>query len=186
MIKESLHHFPRPYLALYEALRVCRIGVVLFEPNGEEPGIISRALRVLRGRNVNAYYRFEKVGNFQYAPNPRELEKLMLGMHYRKIGFIFYNDFWLSREADLAPLSGGTARQRSLRARVFSTIRRRDFLSKMSVVPFGKVGCVLFKDVDDDIEGKLKEVGWSIRDLPINPFRPQASRELESYENFDC
>jgi SAM-dependent methyltransferase len=31
--KEALHHFPRPWLALYEMLRVARNGVFLFEPN---------------------------------------------------------------------------------------------------------------------------------------------------------
>lgn len=33
LIKEALHHFPRPYAGLYEALRVARKGVVLIEPN---------------------------------------------------------------------------------------------------------------------------------------------------------
>src|SRR6188474_2368964 len=31
--KESYHHFPRPYLALYEMLRVSKKGVILIEPN---------------------------------------------------------------------------------------------------------------------------------------------------------
>jgi len=171
LIKEALHHFPRPYLALYEALRVCRIGVVIFEPNGEEPGVISKILRVLRRRNTNSYYRFEKVGNFQYAPNPRELEKLMLGMDYQKIAFNYYNDYWLNREADAAPLSGGNQEQRSLREKVFKTIRRRDQLSKMSLVPFGKVGCCMFKKEDVEIEKGLVAAGWTVKKLPQNPFR---------------
>lgn len=31
--KESFHHFPRPYQALYEMLRVAREAVLLIEPN---------------------------------------------------------------------------------------------------------------------------------------------------------
>ena len=56
LIKEALHHFPRPWLALYESLRVCRKGVILFEPNGQEPGFLSNVLRVLRRRSYDDYY----------------------------------------------------------------------------------------------------------------------------------
>jgi ubiquinone/menaquinone biosynthesis C-methylase UbiE len=31
--KESLHHFPQPYKALYESLRCARKGLILIEPN---------------------------------------------------------------------------------------------------------------------------------------------------------
>ena len=33
LIKEAFHHFPRPWIALYEAFRVCKKGIVLIEPN---------------------------------------------------------------------------------------------------------------------------------------------------------
>jgi hypothetical protein len=36
--KESFHHFPRPYLALYEMLRVARRAVFLVEPNDPSMG----------------------------------------------------------------------------------------------------------------------------------------------------
>src|SRR5213075_2707793 len=32
LCKEAYHHFPRPMIALYEMLRVARVGVVLIEP----------------------------------------------------------------------------------------------------------------------------------------------------------
>ncbi|MFN9913024.1 MAG: class I SAM-dependent methyltransferase, partial [Pirellulaceae bacterium] len=32
LIKEALHHCPRPWLALHEAFRVCKKGVVFVEP----------------------------------------------------------------------------------------------------------------------------------------------------------
>ncbi len=48
LIKEALHHFPRPWLALYEAFRVCRRGVVFLEPNGEHLRLQSHILRYLK------------------------------------------------------------------------------------------------------------------------------------------
>ena len=35
LIKEAFHHFPRPWIALYEAFRVCKKGVILIEPNDQ-------------------------------------------------------------------------------------------------------------------------------------------------------
>ena len=39
MCKEALHHMPRPYLAIYEMLRVARKGVFVIEPNDVLPTI---------------------------------------------------------------------------------------------------------------------------------------------------
>lgn len=36
LCKESFHHLPRPYIGLYEMLRVSKIGVVLLEPYDRE------------------------------------------------------------------------------------------------------------------------------------------------------
>lgn len=33
LCKEAFHHFPRPFIALYEMIRIARMGVVLIEPN---------------------------------------------------------------------------------------------------------------------------------------------------------
>lgn len=170
LIKEALHHFPRPWLALYEALRVCRKGVVLLEPNGQEPSLFSTFLRVLRRRPYSQYYGFEKVGNFKYAPNPRELEKMMLGIHLRYTASVFYNDFYLGAEANNAPIMGGSSQQRKLRKEVLSEIRKRDLLARLHLVPYGKIGYVLFKDYDGDVMEKLRVVGWTINELPKNPY----------------
>jgi len=32
LCKESYHHFPRPYAALYEMIRVAKVGIVVIEP----------------------------------------------------------------------------------------------------------------------------------------------------------
>jgi ubiquinone/menaquinone biosynthesis C-methylase UbiE len=170
LIKEALHHFPRPWLALYESLRVCRKCVILFEPNGQEPGILSNFLRVLRRRPYSFYYGFEKVGNFKYAPNPRELEKMMLGIHLNYTASVFFNDYYGGAESNEAPMEGGTQRQQKLREKVIREIRRRDLLARLRIVPYGKLGYALFKGYDADVMHLLEGAGWTINELPKNPY----------------
>src|SRR5690348_10332859 len=41
--KEAFHHFPRPFLALYEMLRVARKGVILVEPQDQSGALLRQA-----------------------------------------------------------------------------------------------------------------------------------------------
>jgi SAM-dependent methyltransferase len=171
LIKEAFHHFPRPWLALYEAFRVCRHGVVLFEPNGEHPRLLSTIIRLIRRQPSTTYYRFEDVGNFVYAPSPIELEKFLLGLGGHQIALRLYNDHWHSAEADASPSSRGTAHQAKLRRSVQRTIRYRNWMSRTGLVPFGKVGAVLFKQATDQYTySSLQQQGWIVKRLPINPY----------------
>ena len=92
LIKEAFHHCPRPWIALHEAFRVCKKGIILIEPNDinlYSTGIRKRFFRKLKliikfllGKNIyQSGYSFEPVGNFIYSTNQRELEKFLLGMH---------------------------------------------------------------------------------------------------------
>lgn len=171
LIKEAFHHFPRPWLALYEAFRVCRMGVILLEPNGEHPRPLSSMLRFLRRQPSTIHYRFEKVGNFVYAPNPIELEKFLLGLGGQQILFRFYNDYWMSSEADESPVVGGTSRQKKLRKTVKAVIWLRSLMACMGLVPFGKLGCVLLKQqTTKQVISTMNRCGWYHNCLPVNPF----------------
>lgn len=146
LIKEAFHHFPRPWLALYEAFRVCRMGVVLLEPNGEHPRLLSHILRYLRRQHSTVHYRFEKVENYVYSPNPIELEKFVLGLGGNQILFRFYNDFWLSAEAAKSPISGGTPYQQNLRRAVMRTIRQRNLRGEDWACSFWEDGLLADKE----------------------------------------
>lgn len=118
--KESYHHFPRPSIALYEMLRVARIGVVLVEPrdfvidhgprSATGPRQILAGLRTwLRDRRRiphptlrkeelyllgnNASY--EESGNYLYTISSRELEKLALGINLPALALKGLNDVYL-------------------------------------------------------------------------------------------
>ena len=56
LIKESFHHFPRPWVALLEAFRVCKKGVILIELMTKM--LISRYDKKIMGKSV---YNFEPV-----------------------------------------------------------------------------------------------------------------------------
>ena len=62
--KESLHHCPRPYIALYEMFRVARKAVVITEPREiEKTGIrlLKDLIKRLLGKQVNYPHWFEPI-----------------------------------------------------------------------------------------------------------------------------
>jgi ubiquinone/menaquinone biosynthesis C-methylase UbiE len=112
--KEAFHHFPRPYLALYEMLRVCNKAVVMIEPaerlasNGAEtkPYLIA-GLRLILAKLLRKGYRpyvppleglnhsFEEAGNYIYTVSIRELEKLVHGMALGGLAWKGINDMYV-------------------------------------------------------------------------------------------
>ena len=102
LCKESFHHFPRPYLALYEMLRVARHAVFLIEPNDPNPDV--QTVRIYldelenKGRPrfpVNRYNNWEVSGNFVYTISRREIEKTALGLNLPQIVFKGLNDHYI-------------------------------------------------------------------------------------------
>ena len=111
--KEAFHHFPRPYLALYEMLRVSKKAVVMIEPaerlviNGvkSKPYILS-AIKLLiskiTGKSYQPYlpainqlsHSFEEAGNYLYSVSVRELEKLVHGMDLGGLAWKGFNDVY--------------------------------------------------------------------------------------------
>ncbi|HEX4958642.1 MAG TPA: class I SAM-dependent methyltransferase [Lacibacter sp.] len=111
--KEAFHHFPRPYLALYEMIRVCKTAVVMIEPaerlivNGakSKPYLLSAIqllVAKLMGRAYQPYapevsklnHAFEEAGNYLYAVSVRELEKLVHGMGLAGFAYKGFNDVY--------------------------------------------------------------------------------------------
>lgn len=101
--KESFHHFPRPYIALYEMFRVCKKGVILTEPRDQAIDrapmnwVLKTVKKILgRGDGEYHYHSFETVGNYVYTLSEREIEKFALGMHYRYVAFSGVNDAYVN------------------------------------------------------------------------------------------
>ena len=166
LIKEAFHHFPRPWVALYEAFRVCRKGVVLIEPNDENTFFLNTLKRLI-GKN---FYNFETVGNFVYKLNNKELEKFALGMHHRYVGFLKINDAY-EKGVEFIKLNTKNQKEKAVIKKIKNKIKFRNFLAKIKLLPYGLTTSVVFKSKPSlDLKNKLFNEGFSIRELPSNPY----------------
>lgn len=169
LIKEAFHHFPRPWIALHEAFRVCRKGVVLIEPNDNPPNPFVSFLKVMLRMDVSGYG-FEPVGNFIYGTSRRELEKFLLGMHYRYAAFRGVNcvyrpgfEFVLTDSKKLPDLA--------LIFSVKAEIVIRNFLCRLGLFRPRMLVSILFKEAPSSSElRKLAAKDFLVRELPLNPY----------------
>ena len=181
LIKEAFHHFPRPWIALYEAFRVCKKGVILIEPNDQLTHRLNffsnlsqkifNLYKYISRKNFNKdCFAFEEVGNFIYTTNTRELEKFLLGMHYRDIGFIELNDHYI-KGVEYIELNENKF---STKIKIFifkAIICFKDFLSKFRLLNHSLNINILFKkEPNKKLLKEMKINKWSYKKLPLNPY----------------
>lgn len=192
--KESLHHFPRPYVALYEMLRVARKGVFIIEPNdtydfvfpemqAARLGIRARIMAGLRlmkssviGRRTGGDRRpavkynppdWESSGNFVYAISRREVEKIALGLNLPQIVVKGLNDHYV-KGCEFEPAD-------EVRSAVFreliSVIRGKDELCRRGVADSNLIMAgFLLDQFDAGTAQRFVAEGWDVVDLPRNPY----------------
>jgi len=166
LCKHAYHHFPRPALAFYEMLRVCRVAAVLIEPveAAPRPLDVGRTLakRVLRG---DTQAEFEPLGNFVYRLSVREVFKMMAALSGTAIAVKEFNDCWLPRYS-AAPAHGslGAAATRL-------GIWAQDVLSRLRLMNFGLAAFVVFKaEPSAPMRTALHEAGFRTIPIPRNPY----------------
>lgn len=112
--KETFHHFPRPFMALYEMLRVSREAVVLIEPaeriytnSVNSSSYIKSAFKLIKSKLLgrkhlpylphvfNVQHGFEEAGNYVYTLSIRELERLVHGMALGDLAFKKFSDCYI-------------------------------------------------------------------------------------------
>jgi len=186
--KESYHHFPRPYIALYEMLRVASKAVFLAEPNDEPmaqsiglkdylqfkfQALLSK-LKIKTLRPV--HYRkpvifdskgYEESGNYVYSISKREAQKLMQGLDYSQMAYKEMNTHYIKgcefEPADIA--------KSAIFKELVETIRNEDDrCAKGWDVP-NLILMGLFKEeMTDESRTLFQNKGWTIIDLPRNPY----------------
>jgi SAM-dependent methyltransferase len=169
--KEAYHHFPRPYLAVYEMLRVCREGVVFTEPNDPvaRPYRLFTFLKKILGKRTDGHF-FEPIGNYIYAMSEREVEKLLLGIGLRYCAFAYCNDYYIEG-VEHVPAVGGTPRDRKTRAKLKGVIAAKDLLGALGLRAPDLITAVLFKRKPSDaILSAMRSEGFAVRELPENPY----------------
>lgn len=169
--KEAFHHFPRPYVALYEMFRVARRAVILTEPRDE---VVHRArcksmAKTALGRAEKGHS-FEPIGNYVYTVSERELEKFLLGMHYRHVAFHGCNTFYMEG-VEFVPCTGGTGRDKRVRATLKGAILGMDALEKVGLHSSSLLSAALFKQQPaEPLRARLAAAGWTLKELPRNPY----------------
>lgn len=172
--KESLHHFPRPYAALYEMFRVARKGVILIEPRDQvvDRGafhFIRNILLKLTKRNLDRHF-FESVGNYVYSTSERELDKFMLGMHYSVCAYFDINDAY-KEGVEFIKIVNNDKRSIKLKASLYFKIGLLNFLSYLGIIKSNILIATLFKVAPAlPVFINMKKMGWRFKNLPINPF----------------
>tara|TARA_B100001989_G_C24545205_1_gene470241 strand:- start:667 stop:1569 length:903 start_codon:yes stop_codon:yes gene_type:complete len=181
LIKEALHHFPRPWLALYEAFRVCKKGVIIIEPNDQNSCnpklhkkffnlIINLYKVILRHRLNKDGYGFEEVGNFIYTTNNRELEKFLLGMHFNKIAHKKLNDHYI-KGIEYLKLNNKSVINRFKILSFKLILKLKDFLNLIGLIDNSLNLNMLFKeDPEKETIKKMVAFNWEYKELPNNPY----------------
>lgn len=189
--KEAFHHLPRPWLGLYEMLRVARKAVVLIEPRD---WIIDRGPITLRGpRDIIKTFsgwlksrmglrhkplppvrlfqlgdepHYEKVGNYMFSLSARELEKVALGLDLPAVAFKSVNDYfeeglWKHRAEP------GSA----VLERVKGILAGADARSEGGLGSSSMLLSVLFVEMPDQgIQSEMEKAGWAFLRLNRNPY----------------
>ena len=184
--KESYHHFPRPYIALYEMLRVAQKAVFLAEPNDDPmpPSIsVKNFMRykvkdflsryglghhpVFWGKPVFYQAGYEESGNFVYSVSRHEMEKVCQGLDMPQMVVKGINDHYIKGcEYELAD------EERSL---IFREIKSKiDEMNERCLRGKSIYSMVLlgmFKEPMDGLSRKaFVEHGFQVIDLPRNPY----------------
>lgn len=190
--KEAFHHFPRPYLALYEMLRVARQGVFMVEPCDTlnvslQPAPIAPSLReVLRAVKAFLTRRprmvevrpplsgfsfnepsWETSGNFQYGIQRREAEKVALGLNLPQIVMKGLNDHYV-KGCEFEPADPGKS---AIFREIFEMVKEKDRLYQAGLAECNllMVG-FMKKPLSDQARAAFVERGWDVKDLPSNPY----------------
>jgi ubiquinone/menaquinone biosynthesis C-methylase UbiE len=174
--KESFHHFPRPYIALYEMIRISKKGVVFIEPNERyfQPFLLDSIysfknfIKNLLGMNIvhRDFWNYETVGNYIYSLSKREMEKVALGLNLPAIAYKYFNDYYET---------GVEFAKKEISSRVFRKVKRkinsRDKACKYGLATNSSITVIIFKEMPESSEiAGLKANGFKFIQLPRNPY----------------
>ncbi|MGX9365355.1 glycosyltransferase family protein [Desulfoplanes sp. PS50] len=174
LCKESLHHFPRPYVALYEMLRVARIAVFLIEPNDKRP-VLKNILQFVREFEQHGKARFqqpknpswEESGNYVFSISPRELEKITLGLNYPQVVYKGLNDHYI-QGCEFEPADPESS---EIFRNILTHIAHENERCASGDNDYELLMAGIFKQpMCKQERNEFNSRGWVISDLPRNPY----------------
>ncbi len=180
LCKEAYHHFPRPYIAVYEMLRVCQEAIVLIEPLDPllKMPLLMALCNVLDNINPKIVqkiwknrYSFETVGNFVYKISERECCKLAAAINLPAVAFKGINCNFSGFNKHAVGKTINPKQHQSIIDKLKKGLSVRNFLTRLGIVPAEMLCVVIFKTLPDEqtIE-KMKNAGFQYTSLPKNPY----------------
>ena len=172
--KEAYHHFPRPLIALHEMFRVAKRAVILTEPRDLmiDSGVFHFVLDIIKtllGRGAQQTL-FEPVGNYIYTISEREMEKFLLGMHYRHIAYNSINDAY-EKGVEFVDLASVDRNDKGMIRRIRRKILVQDVMNALGIRKKGLLSVALFKlEANQQLKEGLISKGWKFKELPKNPY----------------
>jgi ubiquinone/menaquinone biosynthesis C-methylase UbiE len=176
LCKESYHHFPRPYMAVYEMLRVAKKGVVIIEPQdpiSKMPVLLfmTNMLSAIGDKMVARVWKnrfsYEPVGNFVYKVSEREFEKLAAGINLPFIAFKRINPNFYFKGAETAKATNNNPQFKKLKfkKKIFDT------MVKLGLICSQALGTIIYKEMPSAAEiRQLEEAGFHTVQVPKNPY----------------
>lgn len=185
--KEAYHHFPRPMIALYEMLRVAKIGIVIIEPNDRNVKKVESPMVLVKpgGRwqlmknfvkdifgikrcdyTSYTYPVYESVGNYVYTVSSREFEKVALALNYPVAAFKGMNDYYEEGvEFETANDSSEVFH------RIKSGIEQADKACANQSSDYNLLVSIIFKVMPGEKTiTELSAIGFDIKKLGTNPY----------------
>jgi SAM-dependent methyltransferase len=190
--KESLHHFPQPYRALYEFSRVARKGFILIEPNDPTEVIFKTSQIVSAGairRIKNTILAFlgklrtshfvitttvgfneaawEPSGNYTYCFGRRDYERFAYGLGLPAFAIKGLNDHYVEgcefEEAD--------AKKSQKFKEILEVIKKKDQELKLGIrQPDLNMVCFFLEVPDKNTQEIFKSNDWDFVSLTPNPY----------------
>lgn len=177
--KEAFHHFPRPYMAVYEMLRVAREAVILVEPHDpiSKMPLLLAMRNLLDRHNPNTLqkywknrYSFEAVGNYVFKLSEREMDKLANGIGLPAVAFKGINNDYYDASTSKEKADDSSAAFRKIKRKLAFD----NLLVKLSLMPSQVLCAVVFKKLPtQEVQESMKREGFIFHVLPPNPYAQQ-------------
>jgi len=176
LCKETYHHFPRPYAALYEMIRVAKKGIIIIEP--QDPvtkmplllgmlNILAKSSPSLIKKIWKNQFSYEPVGNFVYKISEREFEKFAAGLGLPVVAFKQINPNFYVKGMEGIPAARNEKHFRKINRKK----KILDALVKMTVIPGQVLSVIVFKQhPDQELLTELKNNHYKIVNIPKNPY----------------
>lgn len=160
LCKEAFHHMRRPYMGLYEMLRVAKRAVVLIEPQDQWVDFPTRT-----GAPTPFY---EGVGNYVYGLSFREIQKICLGLNLPGYASKNMMDVYIQGcEFAKADLSDPLFKQMA------ETVTAMEARCEQRLEKWNYVLTILFKDEDlfknPALVDRMTERKWLFESTNTNP-----------------